>query len=75
MDPKKVKETTRLLANAILSFFCFDNSVIYRRIEPIKYKKQTIMKEKGSNNYPSLEYLIFKASLSIKIFQIKKKKI
>jgi hypothetical protein len=54
IEIKKVIETARLLTNAIFSLFCFDKKVIYRRIVSRKYKKQTIIIEKGFTNYQSL---------------------
>jgi hypothetical protein len=57
----KVIETAKLLVTAIFSFFCFDKNVIYIHIKPRKYKKQTIIRDKGFNNYHSFEFLIFKA--------------
>jgi hypothetical protein len=68
IEIKKVKETARLLANAIFSLFCFDRNVIYKQNEPRKYRMQIIITEKGFNNYHSLEFLIFKAFLNFKIF-------
>ena len=68
IEINKVIETARLLTNAIFSLFCFDRNVIYKQTEPRKYRKQIIIKEKGFNNYHSLELLIFKAFLNFKIF-------
>jgi hypothetical protein len=68
IESSNVIETAKLLINAIFSLFFFDKNVMNKQIEPSKYKKQTIIRERGFNNYHSLEFLIFKVSLNFKIY-------